>query len=141
YAYVLALISLISIPSEFGLPNLLMRETAKTYANRNWGLMRGLWRWATFIIGVVAFFLLAFSFMGSAFLGDKLTDEQKSVFGLALVSVPFTAWGSLRGAAMRGLGHPVMGQIPESLVRPGALILAFAAAYYLGLEMSPSVAM
>src|SRR5699024_6549689 len=45
YSYVFALVSLLAVPAKFGLPGLLVRETAQADAKEQWGRMRGIWRW------------------------------------------------------------------------------------------------
>lgn len=123
YVYVYALVSLLAIPAQFGLPALVIRETAKAEANFQWGLMRGLWRWAglcalgmAFAIGIVSA-AVAWMFVGN-FSGVELTT-----FWWGLVLVPLLALGSLRGAALQGLRKVVRGQLPELLIRPALLVL------------------
>nr|WP_276315720.1 flippase [Ectothiorhodospira shaposhnikovii] len=122
YAFVLSLIMLLAIPAQVGLPQLVVRETAKAQANVNWGLMRGLWRWSNlfvtlFSVVVVTLGGMAF-WLGSEWLGDQ--RWQTLVVGFALV--PLIALGNVRGAALRGLRRVVLGQLPESILRPGLLL-------------------
>ncbi len=44
YSYVMALVALLVIPSELGMPALMTREVAVTNARKDWGHMRGLIR-------------------------------------------------------------------------------------------------
>jgi len=69
YAFVFAIVSLLAIPTQLGLPQLVVRETAKAQAAEEWGLMRGLWRWSTlavwlFSTGVLILALTAATAMG-----------------------------------------------------------------------------
>ena len=122
YAYVFALVSLMAIPAQFGLPNLVVRETAKAQANEQWGLMRGLWRWTNGAVGVLAL-LIALLAGGLAWaLADLFTHLQLTTFVFSLLLVPLIALGNLRGAALRGLQKVVQGQLPECVLRPGLLI-------------------
>src|ERR1700741_2286174 len=41
YSFVVALVGFLTIPSEFGLPKLAIREIAFANARKEWGLMRG----------------------------------------------------------------------------------------------------
>jgi O-antigen/teichoic acid export membrane protein len=51
YAYIYALITVLSIPSQFGLPPLVLRETAKGVAREDTALVRGIWVWTGRFVG------------------------------------------------------------------------------------------
>lgn len=128
YSYVFALISLLAVPAQLGLPTLAVRETAKAQANEHWGTMRGLWRWTSLAVGVLSV-ALAIVALGVAWLfADRFTTVQFTTFALGLLLVPLVALGNLRGAALRGLQRVVVGQLPELVLRPGLLILFLLAA-------------
>ena len=40
YAYVFALVAIMAIPAQFGLSNLVIRETARAHVKEQWGKMR-----------------------------------------------------------------------------------------------------
>jgi O-antigen/teichoic acid export membrane protein len=123
YAYVYALVSLLAIPAQFGLSALVIRETAKAESNQQWGLMRGLWRWAGFSATALALGLALIG-AGLAWLfSDRFSVLQLTTFAWGMALVPLIALGSLRGAALRGLRKVVQGQFPEQLIRPALLIL------------------
>lgn len=123
YAWVLALISLMAIPAQFGLPNLVVRETAKAEVNERWGLMRGLWLWANAIVLGSSLALAIVAGVGVWFMTDRLSSIHVATFLLGLLLVPFIALGNIRGAALRGLRRVVLGQLPEYVLRPGLFIL------------------
>lgn len=50
YTYVFALVSLLVVPAQLGLPELVVRETAKAVEKGEWRLVRGLWQWASRVI-------------------------------------------------------------------------------------------
>lgn len=123
YAYVLALVSLLSIPAQFGLPALVVRETAKAQVNRRWSLLRGVWRWATLAALILS---VSLGLVGGAvawIFEERFTDLQLTTFAWGLLLVPLLALGNLRGAALRGLRRVVQGQLPETVLRPGLLLL------------------
>lgn len=124
YTFVIALVSLVSIPAEFGLPNLVVRETAWAFAKKEWGMMQGVWHWASKITAFIAFTLIVIGVLVVIFLGDEYfsSDELRTMYwGIALL--PLVALGNLRGAALRGLKKVVLGQLPEQLILPGIFIL------------------
>jgi len=122
YTYVFALTSLLAIPAQFGLPSLVVRETAKAQAKEQWGLMRGLWRWTNRTAGVISILLVILAGGAGWIWRDHFSHLQIMTFTTALLLVPVIALGNLRGAALRGLRKVVIGQLPEHVLRPGFLI-------------------
>lgn len=123
YVYVFALVSLLSVPARFGLPSLVVRETARAHVSEDWGAMRGLWRWAT---GAVALLTAVIGLLGAIAvwgLDSHLSDVQRTTLVFGLLLVPLIALGDLRGAALRGLQRVVVGQLPEAVLRRGLLVL------------------
>lgn len=123
YAFVLSLIMFLAIPAQVGLPQLVIRETAKAYALENWGLMRGLWLWSD---RVIVFFTALMIVAGLLALwgGSHLLDLHGwKTMAIGLPLVPLIALTNVRGAALRGLQRVVVGQLPEQILRPGMLLI------------------
>lgn len=131
YAYVFALVSILAIPAQFGVPRLVVRETAKAQANENWGLMRGVWRWSTQVILILSICLACVSAVLAWVLNDRFTDLQLTTFYFGVMLVPVIALGNLRGAALQGLRRVIWGQLPENILRPGFLVLLLLSAVWL----------
>lgn len=133
YSYALALLMLVAIPVQVGIPQLVVRETAKAQACSDWSLMRGLWRWSN---GAV----LVLSLLGAVVVGITLlllTQNEggrvaTALLGIALI--PLIALANVRSASLRGLKKVVWGQLPESVFRP-LLLLAMLYSWVL---LSPS---
>lgn len=131
YAFVLAAASLIAIPTQLGLPTLVVRETAKAQANAQWGMMRGLWRWATLTVGSISLLLVIVALLIGLGFASHFEANERATFAWGIILVPLIALGNLRGAALRGLRRTVLGLLPELILRPGLLsIMVFAAALY-----------
>lgn len=143
YAYVFALVSLLAIPAQLGLPNLLIRETARAHVNAEWGLMRGLWHWATLAVGGFSVLLVAVALLLGGVFSEQFSSTQLATFVFGIMLVPLIALGNLRGAALRGLRYVVMGQLPETVLRPGILILLLLTAvlYISPAQLSPEYVM
>ncbi|MBX3504012.1 MAG: flippase [Parvibaculum sp.] len=120
YSFALAVLTIVALPVQVGLPQLVVRETAKAQADADWPLMRGLWRWASLV--VLALSAVCLAGLGVAYL---LLDSSPRLETLVVgaVLVPFIALGNLRSASLRGLRMVVFGQLPESIIRPLALLL------------------
>ncbi len=142
YAYVYAWINVLSVLTQFGLPTLVVRETARGMAEGRPELVQGVWRWAGRITGLLSLTLAVVGAALAWFLKSSFGGERLSTFAWAILLVPLVALGNLRGAALRGLQRVVAGQMPEFLIRPGLLTLFLGgAAWLLGRSLSASEAM
>jgi O-antigen/teichoic acid export membrane protein len=126
YAFVFALVSLMAIPVELGLPHLVVRETARAHAREQWGLMRGIWRWAALAAGSLAVLIALVVGALAWALADRFSGVQLATFAWGLLLVPLIALGNLAGAALRGLQHVIQGQLSELVIRPAAFLLLVA---------------
>lgn len=132
YAYVFALISILSIPAQFGLPRLVVRETAKTEVNKQWGLMRGIWRWSDTVASVLSLTLVIVSLFVLWLMADRFSQVQLATFLWGLAMVPLIVLGTLRGAALQGLRCVVLAELPKATLRPGFLLLLILSFVWLG---------
>jgi len=142
YAFAFAVTTLLAIPVQLGLPTLLVREIARYHYRQDWGLMRGLLARADHVAVVVTLAVVPVAgVVAWLLLGDSETARlQLETFLWAFALVPLIALGNIRGAAIRGLGGVIQGQVPEIVMRPGLLMLFVAAAWYAEL-LSPVSAM
>lgn len=122
YATAMALVLLLTVPSGLGLPTLMIRKLASYRVHQQWELMRGL-----LIRGNLAVLLASLLTAGIAaaviwWLGARVGPDKAGTFGLALMLIPLTALGAMRSAALRGLHHVVLGQLPDSLIMPALFL-------------------
>jgi O-antigen/teichoic acid export membrane protein len=141
YAYIYALITVLSIPSQFGLPPLLLRETAKGMAREDASLVRGIWVWAGRFVVLTSLGLALLAGLAVWLWQERFSSAYLTTFAWALLLVPLMALGNLRGAALQGLHRVVQGQLPENLVKPGMLVVLLGGALLVGLSFSPAQAM
>ena len=123
YIFIFSLVSIIAIPAQFGIPRLVVRETARAQVNDDWPLMRGMWRWATGMVLTFSLVLVGAGLIGALYLQDRFSDLQLNTFFIGLLLVPLMALGALRGAMLQGLRRVVLGQLPEIIIRPSLLLL------------------
>jgi O-antigen/teichoic acid export membrane protein len=141
YAYVFAVITLLALPSQVGIPTLLVRETAKAQVSEDWPRLKGLWKWATRTILSTSLFI---ALAGAGFLmwqGGRIDRDLRWTLSAGLVLVPLIALGDARGAALRGLRKIVSGQLPETVLRPLLLVLFVGLAWKSGGAVSAHAAM
>lgn len=142
YAYVLALVSLVAIPAQVGLPMLVVRETAKAQVESNWALMKGLWKWAVLVVLSISLIIAmaAFSIYEFGLFSTGPYSYYTLVLGLALI--PLIGLGNLAGAATRGLRRVVIGLIPEFIARQTSLLIfVFVLVYFYRGELNPDSAL
>jgi O-antigen/teichoic acid export membrane protein len=129
YAYVFSIVSLLAVPAALGLPNLIIRYVAMYEARGEWGLLRGLLRRANqATLAAACGLAIIAAFIGWLARG-WLAPEALATFWLALALLPLSVLSRLRLAALQGLRHVVLSQVPESLVRPGLFFLLAGGAY------------
>lgn len=142
YGLAMSIIAVLTVPTEFGLPQLLTREVAASDARRDWGSMKGAILWAS-----RASLLIAFAMAGGLVLFVAWNQPTSAGdFGFALlagtVMLPLVAQVSIRAGALRGLRRIVLGQVPDVLLRPlfhSALL--FGASGFLALPWGPALAL
>lgn len=144
YNFALAWVTILVVPSISGLDRLLIRNMAVYRSQLNWRMMRGLYRFANrFAIGtsvtltVVGFGIgwTTYHFMGRpAFFNTpspQLAETALVALVIALLLLPLRTVLMLQQAAMQGLRHVVVGQVPEQLLQPLLFLLVASSLYLL----------
>lgn len=140
YGMAMSIIALLSVVTEFGLAQLLIREIAAAQVNHDWGKVRGVLKWSSRTVLIFSI-LICTACVGWLLLTERRFSDPLSLTLLAgLLLVPLVAQGNLRSAALRGLQHIVIGQIPETLIRPAAFSLLLLLAV-LSMPLYPALAM
>jgi len=141
YGVAMSIIAMLTIPTEFGVPQLLTREVAAAQAVGDVGSIWAVIRWGRRMVlatsVVVAGPVLAWlSWTGKGF---------SSALGLTLIAglvmVPLVAVSNLQSASLRGLQHIVKGQIPDTLLRPALYSVLLAVVPLTAALNRPHVAM
>jgi len=139
YSFAFAILMLVAIPAQVGVPQLIVRETAKAQVSKDWALMRGLWRWGNF--AVMSFSLLGLLFALAIVLlliVSGNTTGRLVVIGAGIALIPLIALIAVRGSCLRGLRMVVSGQLPDGVIRPlvflgligGYFLIAGSGAFY-----------
>lgn len=141
YAYMFAIVSLLAMPAQVGLPTLIVRETAKAYALEDWPGLKGLWRWGSSFVVASSLVILLVGLVFAWFLRDAVEEQYLSTYLIGLLLVPVLALSSVRCAALRGLRMIIRGQLPESIIRPLFLTLLVLFLPLMGLDFTAVNAM
>jgi O-antigen/teichoic acid export membrane protein len=130
YTLCLAIISLIAVPIQLGLPTLVLREATIYIEQQNWGLLRGLIRWAHTIILSMSLAIGCIA-VGIAWLSRAKMGP--GFFSTLLLAAPLLLIGSLtsvRNSALMGNKRVILAQLPELLCLP-VLYLACLCGYWI----------
>lgn len=127
YAFAYALVMLLALPAQAGLPTLLVREVARYEIDGRWGLLRGLLRRSNQLVALLTTLIVTVALLLMFVFDLGFTPVQRATFSWALALLPVMALGNLRGATLRGLRKVVQGQLPEMVIRPGLFVLALLA--------------
>ena len=118
YTLALTAVSLVGVPIQLGLPTLVLREVTVLMERQEWGLLRGLIRWAhQVVIG---------SSLGIGAIVIAITWIFKAQIGVSalqttLIAAPVLAIGaltSIRQSILMGMKRVMLAQIPELLLLP-----------------------
>lgn len=132
YALAFSVVALLSVPVQLGLPTLLVREVARYHVGERWDLMRGVLRRADEVVLLLSAAIGVTTGAVMWELTGRVEVTQLATLALALVLLPLMALSSLRGAALRGLRHVLLSQLPEIIIRPGSLLLLAGLAFLFG---------
>ena len=141
YGIAMAVIAVISIPGEFGLPRLVTREVAAASASKDLARLFGVISWADRMSLTVALPLALVIAVG----GFLVTNRDSSPVAVAIAAgapiIPLVALAKIRGAALQGLHFIVRGQIPFRLLRPLAFSILLFVLFALWPEAGAAEAM
>jgi len=143
YSFPIAVVTLLSIPSTAGLPQLIVRSISQYYANKEYGLMRGLLIRANQFV----FLLSILCATGAALIyflfgGNNIHTPAGITFAIAMGLLPIISFKNVRLAVLRGLRKVLLGQIPDILVRPILFLVSVGLMLTVGgRTLSPHLAM
>ena len=142
YSVGMSIASLLGIPTEFGLPQLLTREVTAARVRGDWPRMLGA---ILFGSSAVALSSIAIGVCGEIVLWttDLVSNpEQREVLGWGMLLIPVVGQTKLCGVSLQGLGSITLGQFANLLLRPGLFALSlFLAVYAFSTRLTPSTAM
>jgi O-antigen/teichoic acid export membrane protein len=141
FGLAMSLIALLTVPTEFGLPQLLTREAAAAQAASDWGRLRGILAWSSKVALVTSVCITLLVLISLIVVGLDFDSPLAKTLIAGLMMVPLVALGNLRSAALRGLQHIVKGQLPDTLIRPASFSLFLFIVPLLTVPLSPALAM
>lgn len=141
YGLAMSIIALLTVPTEFGLPQLLTREVAAAQVDKDWERLGGILRWSSNTVLKISVAITITVAVGLVAMGRHLSSPLAMTLLAGLIMVPLVALGNLRGAALLGLQHIVKGQLPDTLIRPASYSLLLFLVPLLAIPLYPALAM
>lgn len=123
YTYAFAIMSLLMVLAEAGVPTLLMREVAASLGREDWGLLRGALIRGGQFVGLVAICVSIIGLIVLWWWADSLSEPVLYTTALMLLVLPGSALCKTIAHALRGLHHVVLGQAVNMLIRPLLVVL------------------
>lgn len=142
YGTAMAIIAMLMIPTELGLPQLVMREVAAARARGEAGATGAIVKWARRVVLWSSMVLLVclFGILSSNLF--QISQAVRDVLLIGLLWIPAVALGNIYGAALRGEHRIIGGQLGEVLLRPAVVSLLLAAVVWLSANsLTPGIAM
>lgn len=137
YSWIMAIVAVVAIPTQLGLPHLIIRETAIAIKNNDWPLAKGIMRWSNLMVFVFSVVLAVALILLSALFDDDADASWSKTLYAVIFIIPLLSLAELRGAAIRGMGGVNLGQIPEAIVRPAIIIAVILGLYVLRGSVGP----
>lgn len=123
FSFAISLATVLTIPVSAGVPMLLTREIATYAQNGEWPACRGLivasHMWVLLISSVMGLGMLTWWEMSSKVPGVQLL--------IAFLLVPFIGLNSIRNGILKGLGRPVLAELPTQVMQPAIMIVGYLA--------------
>lgn len=129
YAFVVATVTLLTIPAIVGLDRLMIRDYGVFSTQGAYGLARGLLRRAeqmSFLAGLVIALACG---AGIWVAQNREVSPEIVTLWIGLAALPFLAVARVVQGALIGLHHVVLGQFPELVFRPLVFVATCFAAY------------
>ena len=141
YGVALSVVTILGAFSDFGLPTLITREASKALAVQDWPQFVGILRWAQRKVVLISLVTVFCSVGYISFFGDQTATLSRTIL-IGLILIPVVAMQRNICAVIRSLNFIVLGQIPETIVRPLVMVvLLLVVLVVIDSGINPQVAM
>lgn len=145
YTFAISVAMMAGIPSELGLPTLMVRSVVRYRGNGRYDLLKGLLQWSSALVALTS--TAAAILSGFWIFFQPSFDVTAQTVLLALLLIPIISMTRIRQAAMQGMDQVLIGQIPEYILLPILFLSAaglaaghqFGAVGYVGLYVGCAI--
>lgn len=127
YSFIIATVTILTIPAYFGLPTLIAREVSSGVARGNLQLVKGLVKRSRQFVTVVSISVITLVLVSTT-IGTLIAGwSPKPAYFWAIPLILVVSWAAITSASLRGVGKVVQSQWPDQILRP-CLLLAIVVA-------------
>lgn len=124
YAFLISILTLLSVPVVAGLPQLLTKESAQHSLSNACHLYSGIRRTAIMWVFLLAILILVLVYMSTGMtLGAKM-GSMGSAFWLGLALIPINGLLAVHNGLAKGIGFPALAEAPTKVLLPLFMLLA-----------------
>jgi O-antigen/teichoic acid export membrane protein len=141
YAFTMALVQLLAIFAQFGFPAFLVRTISVTLTMGEISELKGLVIGAMQIVTILALIIMALA--STWFIGPGLKPDEipQHILLIGLILLPLLVIAATNGGILKGLGHVVVAQVPDFVIRPILFFIILLAFSVLGTHLSTEEAL
>ena len=140
YSFAMALVAVLAIPSQLGVPGLAVREVAVSSARGDLARMRGFIAWAHRNVAAVSLSVMVVAAIVLLFVQDRVEPGRLQCLWVSLLLIPLVSLGALRSAMLQGLRMVLLAQLPEHVIRPAVFLLLLTVAITAGIAVESATA-
>ncbi len=141
FSTVLAVAAVLGIFSSLGMPTLLVREVSRASRNNSGYSVRALWRWCRNMSVLISACVGSAALVVCFFFLDH--QEWKAWTYILILLIPMSSILAMQNGYIRGLGHTIIGQLPQLIVLPTSflVLVGISDRYVYRLDLDASVAL
>lgn len=129
-AFTISLVTVLAIPVTGGLPMLLLREVAHSAQRGEWSACNSIVSLAHKWVAAMTV-LVCIGLLGWWLLTGRTQPMTLIFIGLVL---PILGLGAIRGGILRGLGYPILAELPLAVLQPSLLAAGYLIIAALGIS-------
>ncbi len=142
YGTVMALVAVMTVPAQLGLPQLVTREISAFMETGGFARVKGAMIWFAITITAASAIMMFFGYVGFQLWPGDTSQEYSQAYAWGLVSITLISMVNYSISGLRGFHHVVSAQIYDALVRPAlfATFLFIGASMFAGLDAPTAMA-
>lgn len=141
YGIAMAVVTLATIPGTLGIPKLVTREVAAAQSRKDLGALFGVLRWADRVCLYISAVIAIVIAVAAAISWRARSGAAAEAILLGAPMIALLPLGAIRGAALRGLHHVVLGQLSNAFLRPLAMSILLFVVFAARSGIGPPAAM
>jgi O-antigen/teichoic acid export membrane protein len=141
YTYAITWVGFLSFITVFGFDNLLIRNVALYKTQSSWDLMAGILNLANRLVLWLSFSVSLLAAIVALILISHLKLDFVLTFCIAINLLPLMGLTRIKLATLRGLNYVVIGQLPETILRPLLFIILLSIVAWFGKDIGAPMAM